>query len=438
MTGGSLTYPLPERPALAEVGVDPARGRSLGAGRRRPLEAGVRHRRELRLTFGAFEGLAPFAVGEHFFGPEAVRVALGWRMGLSTTELYRSSSSVSVASCWPTRPEVATRSATSIDAGLVDVVDQLTPNERVCVLLCVPRAGSGPCRWASTPQPSASATRAGLAGTAIITKPDTPMGTIGVLTSMGDTGHVERMQLVAKSARRPAAILFADLEGSSPLARADCRPPATSRSGADWCAPPTSASSMRAVSSAGTWGTASSRSSSPRHLGSESAAAHAAIDAARALDRAMADVAARSGLGPDDVGLRFGLHWGSTLYVGNITTAGRTEVTALGDEVNEAARIEACATGGRTLASKNLIERLDDTDAARLGLDPDAITYIAARGSRDRDRQGTEGRARNRGLRRIRRAVAPGPQSPSAATASTTRSWRAWIAAMQTPVPSRR
>ena len=62
--------------------------------------------------------------------------------------------------------------------------------------------------------------------------------------------------------------------------------------------------------------------------------------------------------------LRFGLHWGSTLFVGNITTAGRTEVTALGDEVNEAARIEACATGGLALASKSLIERLNADDAA--------------------------------------------------------------------------
>ena len=61
--------------------------------------------------------------------------------------------------------------------------------------------------------------------------------------------------------------------------------------------------------------------------------------------------------------------------VGNIITAGRTEVTALGDEVNEAARIEACATGGRALASKSLLEHLDPTDAARLGLDPDHATY---------------------------------------------------------------
>ena len=75
--------------------------------------------------------------------------------------------------------------------------------------------------------------------------------------------------------------------------------------------------------------------------------------------------------------MRFGLHWGSTLYVGNITTAGRGEVTALGDEVNEAARIEACASGGRALASKELIERLEADDAAAIGLDPDRITYTA-------------------------------------------------------------
>ena len=59
----------------------------------------------------------------------------------------------------------------------------------------------------------------------------------------------------------------------------------------------------------------------------------------------MVDVAARSELAPEDLTLRFGLHWGSTLYVGQIATSGRSEVTALGDEVNEGARIEACATG---------------------------------------------------------------------------------------------
>ena len=73
--------------------------------------------------------------------------------------------------------------------------------------------------------------------------------------------------------------------------------------------------------------------------------------------------------------MRFGLHWGSTLYVGQIATIGRTEITALGDEVNETARIEACATGGRALASKVLVERLTRDDAVDLGLDPDRVTY---------------------------------------------------------------
>ena len=111
--------------------------------------------------------------------------------------------------------------------------------------------------------------------------------------------------------------------------------------------------------------------------GSESAAAKACITAARSLRPAIDGVAVRSGLKPEDVVVRIGLHWGATLYVGNITTRGRTEVTALGDEVNEAARIEACASGGRALASKDLIERLDANDAAALEIDSNRLTYTA-------------------------------------------------------------
>jgi class 3 adenylate cyclase len=89
----------------------------------------------------------------------------------------------------------------------------------------------------------------------------------------------------------------------------------------------------------------------------------------------MSEVAARSELAPEDLIMRFGLHWGATLYVGQIATSGRTEVTALGDEVNEGARIEACATGGRALASKELLERLEPDDAQALNLDPDRTIY---------------------------------------------------------------
>ncbi len=81
----------------------------------------------------------------------------------------------------------------------------------------------------------------------------------------------------------------------------------------------------------------------------------------------MVTIAERSGLTPDDTVLRFGLRWGATLYVGLIKSVARSEVTALGDEVNEAARIEASASGGRALASKALIERLNRADARALG-----------------------------------------------------------------------
>ncbi len=90
----------------------------------------------------------------------------------------------------------------------------------------------------------------------------------------------------------------------------------------------------------------------------------------------MAKVALRNDLAPDDLAMRFGRRWGSTMYIGLISSVGRTEVTALGDEVDECARIEDCATGGRTLASKLLIERLTPVAAADLGVDTNRIDYV--------------------------------------------------------------
>ena len=75
------------------------------------------------------------------------------------------------------------------------------------------------------------------------------------------------------------------------------------------------------------------------------------------------------------VKVNLGVHWGATLMVGQVATTGRLEVTALGDQMNEGARIEAAARGGAILASKDLIERLDRTDAQATGLDPDTVAY---------------------------------------------------------------
>jgi class 3 adenylate cyclase len=49
-------------------------------------------------------------------------------------------------------------------------------------------------------------------------------------------------------------------------------------------------------------------------------------------------------------------------------------VTALGEDVNATARIEASATGGRILASEQLLDRLDPGDAAALDIDPEHVT----------------------------------------------------------------
>ena len=86
--------------------------------------------------------------------------------------------------------------------------------------------------------------------------------------------------------------------------------------------------------------------------------------------------AARSQLPPAaDLRLNVGVHWGGALYMGQVVTGGRLEVTALGDEVNECARIQETARDGTVLASKALIERLDAEDARGIGLDPERVVY---------------------------------------------------------------
>ena len=261
-----------------------------------------------------------------------------------------------------------------VDPGLRDMVDGLSSSEKAA--LPVEMSGMGLTDLVGAQMIAIRIRDPGghLVGTALISKPAAGMDTISVMTSNADPRHLERMQRVARAGRRPAAILFADLEGSSPLSRRLSTSAyfALGRrlvQAADQCV----------IDAGGLVG---------RHVGdgvvafflaetcgSESSAARACISAMRALRAVVDGVAAACDLEPEDVVLRFGLHWGSTLYVGNITTGGRTEVTALGDEVNEAARIEACATGGRALSSKDLIERLDEDDAAALEIDPRRVTY---------------------------------------------------------------
>jgi class 3 adenylate cyclase len=332
---------------------------------------------EVRLTFGAGVELVPWPIGSHLFGPEAMRVAAEWRFGSNSPELMRVMFDILGGWVLADTPGGRDELREVVDPALRDVVDELTPSGAA--------ATSGMALGSSFAETLVDVPLAAfrirdadgrLAGTAMITKPAPGMAMLGAMASMADLGHLERLQRVSVPERRPAAILLADLEASSPLARhlSTATYFALGRRlvrAADQCVIDEGGLVGRHV------GDGVAAFFLAQDAGSESAAARACIAATRALRAAIAGVAERSELQPEDVVLRFGLHWGSTLYVGNITTAGRGEVTALGDEVNEAARIEACAGGGRALASKELIERLEPEDAAALDIDPDHLTYTA-------------------------------------------------------------
>ncbi|MDD7937204.1 adenylate/guanylate cyclase domain-containing protein [Actinomycetospora lutea] len=199
------------------------------------------------------------------------------------------------------------------------------------------------------------------------------------LVSEGDEAMFTRMADLSAPAKRPAAVVFADIDGSGPLSR---RLPT-----------PVYFELIRGVTTAfdelvarhgGIVGKHAGDGASAYFLreghGSDAQAAGAALRAVQELPEVVAAVVAdlaESGadVRVQDCRMNVGAHWGSDLFIGQIVTGGRLEVTALGDEVNECARVEQVATGGQRLVTKNLVERLDEDTAAELGLRPRGMTY---------------------------------------------------------------
>jgi class 3 adenylate cyclase len=332
---------------------------------------------ELRLTAGGLAEMVPAPLGARLFGAEFINTALGWPGGGWTVDTGRSIFSALGPWALADAPGGREELRDLVDPRLRDMVDGLSPADgptaRTYATPGSAMRGKVPYELKALAERIRDA-KGEVVGTTFWVMTAVGMSTIGEIAALGDLGHFERMQAVTRAGRRPAAILFADLEGSSPLARR-----LSTASYFTLGRRLTRAADQCVIDAGGLVG---------RHVGdgvvafflaetagSESAAARGCIAAARALRAMAAEVATRSELKPEDLVLRFGLHWGSNLYVGNIATAGRSEVTALGDEVNEAARIEACASGGRALASKDLVERLDPEDAAALDLDPHRVTY---------------------------------------------------------------
>jgi len=368
--------PLPDDPVLAAVAAA-AEGTGQWAWVMDDRWNVVHTTTAVRTTYGGGAGrLADFAIGRHFFGPESLAAAQTWTFGPNSADrlglVFRELGGWVLTDT----PGGADELRATVAPELAGIVDELVPRDPPALWFVARGMGIGMA--VDVPVIGIRLRRAdgSLAGTTFIFKPAASMATLGATAAMGDARHFELMQRVAEARRRPAAILFADLEGSSALARR-----LSTSSYFSVGRRLVRAADAAVINAGGLVG---------RHVGdgivaffpteaagSESAVARSCIAAARTLRAALAGVAERSGLEPEEVVLRFGLHWGSTLYMGAVTTGGRSEVTALGDEVNEAARIEACATGGRTLASKDLLERLDPEDAAQLDLDPDRMQYTA-------------------------------------------------------------
>jgi class 3 adenylate cyclase len=329
-----------------------------------------------RLSLAYDVEMVPIVVGEHLFGPETMAMSAHWRTGATQQHETWSAYFANVGGWILADTDGGKAELRSVlDPSLVEMIDELEPSHAAAATASSSAAGTSERGGTLLSKGLRIRDADGdLRGTGIVFKPEAGMNVLGTLALERDPGHLERMRSVASAGRRPAAILFADLEGSSALAR-------TLSTSSYFAAGRriVRATDRCVVDAGGLVG---------RHVGdgvvaffpaevfdSESTAAAACISAARDIAAAMPQVASRCGLDAEQLTMRFGLHWGSTIYMGNIGTLARSEVTALGDEVNEAARIEACATGGRLLASKPLVERLTVDDAATLRVDPDRLVY---------------------------------------------------------------
>lgn len=201
--------------------------------------------------------------------------------------------------------------------------------------------------------------------------------TLVSLLSRGDERMFERMAELQEPKRCQGAILFADLQGSSRLSRI-----LPTRTYFSFIRSLATGADKAVASNGGVVGRHAGDGVSGFFLMSEgdaSSVAAGAIAAAREIhahaSQAISDVVEEMGVDPKDYGMNIGLHWGASLFMGQLVPGGRLDVTALGDSVNECARIQEAADDGAILASKQLVEQLLPEDAAAVAVDLDHLVY---------------------------------------------------------------
>ena len=217
-----------------------------------------------------------------------------------------------------------------------------------------------------------------LIGTVSVYHPGLPARVLAMV-ARGDEDMYTRMTRLTEPGKQRAAILFADLQGSAALSR---RLPSAIYF--QLVRAMTTATDEVIIKRQGIVGKHAGDGATAfflaEELGSASGAVRAAIEAARdigsAVGTAAKEIADQTGLlEASECLVNVGIHWGATLFMGQLVTGGRLEVTALGDEVNECARIQTAARDGQVLASKTLLEHLDKEDASELRINPDLMLY---------------------------------------------------------------
>lgn len=212
-------------------------------------------------------------------------------------------------------------------------------------------------------------------GFALVYASNLPANLLGLI-ARGDENMFARMAELYEPGRRAAAILFADIESSGTLSRQ-----LSSASYFQLIRSITTKTDQAVVENGGIVGNHAGDGVTAFFLadqcGSPSGAVKGAMRAAREIHHASMQTATElDALFGTGCPMRIGVHWGSSLYMGQLVTDGRLGVSAFGDEVNQCARIEESASRGQTLASKVLLEQLDDSDAEALSLDPDSVRYV--------------------------------------------------------------
>ncbi len=192
------------------------------------------------------------------------------------------------------------------------------------------------------------------------------------LLGRGDEQMYERMAKLVDPGPRQAAVLFCDLQSSVRLSRQLPSAAYFKMVRRLWIGIDAAVAQHRGIIGKHA-GDGASAFFLVDDLGSPSRAAAACLRAARQIHEVSRGVF-REVLESDCL-MKVGVHWGGSLYMGQLVPGGRLDVTALGDEVNEAARVQETAGAGETLATKPLVEQLDEDDADALGIDVEKLSY---------------------------------------------------------------